>query len=157
MALLTLMTCLQSLPRGAFASNLYIMSNARKCTVFTFTLPDQPGQLLSLTNRLRAADIALRSFWATSNINKTSTLRCIAERDPQFRDFANSAELGISEEQAIYVLSAENSGGFLRVLEKLAGADINIGDIHAVSLDDEQGWVVWTDESQLDALITLIG
>ncbi len=151
------MTCFPSLPPGAFASNLYMMPNARKCTVFTFTLPDRPGQLLSLTNRLRAADITLRSFWATSNSDRTSTLRCIAERGPQFRDFANSAELGISEEQAIYVLSTENSGGFLRVLEKLAGADINIGDIHAVSLDDEQGWVVWTDESQLDSLIALIG
>ncbi|MBC8202700.1 MAG: hypothetical protein H8E91_02615 [Planctomycetes bacterium] len=133
------------------------MPTARKCTVFTFNLKDEPGQLLTLTNRLRAADITLRSFWATSNPDKTSTLRCIAERDPQFRDFANSAELNISEEQAMYIVQSENVGGFLRVLENLANADINIGDIHAVTLEDEQGWVVWTDEEQLDSLIDLIG
>ncbi len=133
------------------------MSTARKCTVFTFTLPDTPGQLLTLTNRLRAADITLRSFWAVSNEDGTSTLRCIAERDPQFRDFSNSAELNVSEEQAIWIVSHDDAGCFLRVLEKLASAEINIGDIHAVTLDEEQGWVVWTDEEQLDSLIELIG
>ncbi len=133
------------------------MSTARKCTVFTFTLKDEPGQLLALSNRLRAADITLRSFWATSNKDNTSTLRCIAERAPQFRDFANSAELNISEEQAMYIATAENVGGFLRVLEDLASAKINIGDIHAVTLADEQGWVVWTDQEHLDSLIELIG
>jgi len=133
------------------------MSSSRKCTVFSFSLPDEPGQLLTLTNRLRAADITLRSFWATSNNDKTSTLRCIPERDAQFRDFVNSAELKASEEQAIYVISPESGGGFLRVLETLANAEINIGDIHALTLKDEQGWVVWTDEEQLDSLIELIG
>ena len=112
---------------------------------------------MTLTNRLRAADITLHSFWATSNNDKTSTLRCIPERDAQFRNFVNSAELKASEEQAIYVISPESGGGFLRVLETLANAEINIGDIHALTLKDEQGWVVWTDEEQLDSLIELIG
>ena len=102
------------------------------------------------------ADITLRSFWATSNDDGTSTLRCIAERDPQFRDFSHSAELQVTEEQAILIVSHENAGGFLRILEKLASAEINIGDIHAVTLKDQQGWVVWTDEEQLDLLIDLI-
>ncbi|MBT4584768.1 MAG: hypothetical protein HOC93_06780 [Phycisphaerae bacterium] len=132
------------------------MSSARKCTVFTFTLTDKPGQLLYLSNRLRMADITLRSFWATSNDDGTSTLRCIAERDAQFRDFSHSAELHVTEEQAILIVSHEIAGGFLRILEKLASAEINIGDIHAVTLKDQQGWVVWTDEEQLDLLIDLI-
>lgn len=133
------------------------MNTTRTCTVFSFSLPDVPGQLLILTNRLRAADITLLSFWATSNKNKTSTLRCIAEREAQFRDFAQSAELEATEEQAIYIVAAESGGGFLRVLEKLSSAEINIGDIHAVTLEEEQGWIVWTDEEQLDSLIELLG
>ena len=132
------------------------MPTTRTCTVFSFSLPDVPGQLLALTNRLRAADITLLSFWATSNRNRTSTLRCIAERETQFRDFARSAELEASEEQAIYIVASGSGGGFLRVLEKLAGAEINIGDIHAVTLEDELGWIVWTDEEQLDSLIELL-
>jgi len=132
------------------------MPTTRTCTVFSFSLPDVPGQLLALTNRLRAADITLLSFWATSNRNRTSTLRCIAEREAQFRDFARSAELKASEEQAIYIVASGSRGGFLRVLEKLAGAEINIGDIHAVTLEDELGWIVWTDEEQLDSLIELL-
>ena len=132
------------------------MPTTRTCTVFSFSLPDVPGQLLALTNRLRAADITLLSFWATSNRNRTSTLRCIAEREAQFRDFARSAELEASEEQAIYIVTSGSGGGFLRVLEKLASAEINIGDIHAVTLEDELGWIVWTDEEQLDSLIELL-
>jgi len=133
------------------------MISTSKCTVFSFSLPDVPGQLLSFTDRLRTADITLRSFWATSNSDKTSTLCCIAERDPQFRDFAKSAELNAKEEQAIYIVTPESGGGFLRFLEKLAGADINIGDIHAVTLEDEQGWIVWIDQEHIESLIELIG
>ena len=133
------------------------MSTTRKCTVFSFSLPDVPGQLLSLTDRMRTADITLRSFWATSNNDKTSTLQCIAERESQFRDFAKSAEINASEEQAVYIVAPESGGGFLRVLEKLASAEINIGDIHAVTLEDEQGWVVWIDKEHIDSLIELLG
>ena len=132
------------------------MSSSRKCTVFSFSLPDVPGQLLTLTNRLRAADITIRSFWATSNIDKTSTLRCIPERDAQFRDFSKSAELDIEEELAIYVTAGDRGGAFIRVLETVASLNANIDSIEAVSLEGATGWVISTDKSHVDSLLTQI-
>lgn len=143
----------RALPPGAYASNLSSMPKAIKCTVFKFTLSDKPGILLSLANRLRAADISLLSFWARSNKDNTSTMRCIAERDSQFRDFSKSAELGAEEEVAIHVTANERGGDFIRVLEKVAGVNVNIEAIEAVSLAGQTGWVLWTNQGQVDSLL----
>ena len=144
---------LQSLLRGVNACNLLLMVEANQCTVFRFTLSDKPGILLSLANRLRAADISLQSFWARGNDDSTSTMRCIAERDAQFRDFSLSAELDVQEEVVIYVTSNEDGGDFIRVLEKVAGVNVNINAIEAVSLAGQTGWILWTDKDQVESLI----
>ncbi len=129
------------------------MAKAIQCTVFRFTLSDNPGILLSLANRLRAADISLHSLWARSNEDNTSTMRCLAERDPQFRDFAKSAELGAEEEVAIHVTTNEGDGDFIRMLEQVAGVNVNINAIEAVSLEGQTGWVLWTDKDHVGSLL----
>jgi prephenate dehydratase len=130
------------------------MVHATQCIIFRFTLPDTPGILLRLANKLRAADISLLALWARSNQDNTSTMRCIAERDAQFRDFSLSAELSAEEEVAIHVHSAEDGGEFIRVLEKVASVNVNITAIEAVSLSGQMGWVIWTDEEQIESLLT---
>ena len=129
------------------------MAKAIQCTVFKFILSDEPGILLSLANRLRAADISLLSFWARTNNDSTSTMRCIAERDSQFRYFSKSAELGSEEEVVIHVTANEGGGDFIRVLEKVAGVNVNIEAIEAVSLAGQTGWVLWTNQEQVDSLL----
>ena len=129
------------------------MAKAQQCTIFRFTLSDNPGILLSLAHRLRAADISLLSLWARSNDDNSSTMRCIAERDPQFRDFAKSAELGAEEEVAIHVTTSEGGGDFIRVLEQVAGVNVNINAIEAVSLEGQTGWVLWTDKDHVDSIL----
>jgi hypothetical protein len=129
------------------------MPNAHSCTIFRFTLPDQPGVLLALANRLRTADITLLSFWARSNDNDTSTMRCIPERDAQFRDFAKSAELITTEEVVVHVTVDDRGGDFIRVLETVANLNANIDAIEAVSLEGKTGWVISTDRAHADSLI----
>jgi hypothetical protein len=129
------------------------MAKATQCTVFRFILSDNPGILLSLANRLRAADISLLSLWARSNEDNTSTMRCLAERDPQFRDFAKSAELQAEEEVAIHVMTSKGEGDFIRVLEQIAGVNVNINGIEAVTLAGQTGWMLWTDKDHVGSLL----
>lgn len=132
------------------------MPKATTCTVFTFQLANQPGILLTLATRMRSADITLLSLWASSNSDNTSTLRCIPERDMQFRDFAKSAELLAVEETAIYVTADDRGGDFIRVLETVAGLNANIDAIDAISLDGKTGWIISTDKSHFDLLLSQI-
>jgi len=129
------------------------MPNAQSCTVFRFTLPDKPGVLLALANRLRAADITLLSLWARGNDDKTSTMRCIPERDPQFRDFVKSAELITTEEVVVHVTADDRGGDFIRVLETVANLNANIDSIEAVTLEGKTGWVISTDKAHVDSLL----
>ncbi len=132
------------------------MSKATSCTVFRFDLPDQPGILLALANRMRTADITLMSLWARGNNDNTSTMRCIPERDAQFRDFAKSAELQINEEKVIHVTEDERGGDFIRILEKVANLNANIDAIEAVTLEGKTGWVISTDSDLVDSLLTQV-
>ncbi|MBC8309074.1 MAG: hypothetical protein ISR75_02180 [Phycisphaerales bacterium] len=130
------------------------MPKATQCTVFRFDLSDKPGVLLQFTHRLRTADITLLAFWARSNEDGSATMRCIAERDSQFRDFAKSAELSAIEEVAIHVTADDGGGDFVRVLEKVAGVNINIDAIEAVSLAGKTGWVLWTEKEHVASVLS---
>jgi hypothetical protein len=132
------------------------MPIAKACTLYSFTLPDRPGVLLALANRMRAADITLLSLWARSNEDQTSTMRCIPERDAQFRDFAKSAELQPDEETVIHVSTHEHGGDFIRVLETVATLNANIDAIEAITLENKTGWVITTDKSHVDSLLAQI-
>ncbi len=132
------------------------MSIATSCTLYCFTLPDRPGVLLTLANRLRAADITLLSLWARSNADQSSTMRCIPERDAQFRDFAKSAELNPTKETVILVSTHNHGGDFIRVLETVASLNANIDAIEAVSLEGQTGWIITTDKSHVDSLLKQI-
>ncbi|MDP7006549.1 MAG: hypothetical protein QF718_10120 [Phycisphaerales bacterium] len=132
------------------------MPESKTCTIFRFTLPDKPGVLLALADRLRAADITLLSFWARGNGDQTSTMRCVAESESQFRDFAKSAELNASEELAIHVSAEDRGGDFIRVLEKVASLNANIDAIQAVTLAGSTGWMIWTEKEQIESLLSQI-
>jgi len=105
---------------------------------------------------MRTADITLMSLWARGNNDNTSTMRCIPERDAQFRDFAKSAELQINEEKVIHVTEDERGGDFIRILEKVANLNANIDAIEAVTLEGKTGWVISTDSDLVDSLLTQV-
>ncbi len=81
-------------------------------------------------------------------------MRCIPERDSQFRDFATSAELNATEEVAVHVTGSETGGEFIRMLENIATANLNLKEIEAVSISGKTGWILWLDKEHVDTLLT---
>ncbi len=132
------------------------MLNAEPCTVFSFTLDDRPGQLLALANRFREADITLRSLWVSENGDGTATMECVPERDPQFRDFAKSAEIQLGEDPGVYVTATDHGGDFIRILEMIAGASINLEALEASSLGGGVGWVIRAGEDGQEPLLAAL-
>ncbi|MBI69582.1 MAG: hypothetical protein CMJ38_06190 [Phycisphaerae bacterium] len=132
------------------------MFNIDTCTVYNFHLPDHPGVLLAFANRLRTADIPLKALWAQGKSKVDARIRCIPERDPQFRDFAQSAELELNEEIVVYITAIDSGGEFHKLLERIASANININEMQAVNFGGETGWMIWTDEEQIEPLIESI-
>ncbi len=130
------------------------MQHASQCTVYNFILSDKLGTLLHFANRLRTADVELLSLSTRSNEDGTATMRCIPERDSQFRDFATSAELNATEEVAVHVTGSETGGEFIRMLENIATANLNLKEIEAVSISGKTGWILWLDKEHVDTLLT---
>ena len=132
------------------------MPIATLCTVFNFTLINKPGVLLNFANRLRAADVSLLTLSAREHGKLDSTIRCIPERDPQFRDFAKSAELQVAEETVIHVIEDDRGGDFIRILERIATLNANIDSIEAITLNGKTGWIIATHKSHVDLLLMQI-
>ena len=144
------------LAHGESASNLPFMFTIDTCIVYNFHLPDKPGILLAFANRLRTADIPLKALWAQGKSKVAARIRCIPERDPQFRDFAKSAELELHEEVVVHISSTDSGGEFHKLLERIASASININEMQAVNFGGKTGWMIWTNEEQVEPLIESI-
>ena len=108
---------------------------------------------MSFANKLRTADIELLSFSTQSNGDGTATMRCIPERDSQFKDFATSAELSEKEEVAIHITGCETGGDFIRMLEKIATANLSLNEIEAVSISGKTSWILWLDKEHVNTLL----
>ncbi len=124
---------------------------------FTFALPDRPGELAALAGRLRAADVNLLSIRATPEApGDRAIVDCVAESADQFREFARSADLAVTEQPVIYVEGVDEPGALRHILEQVAGAGVNVAAIEAVSFAGRYGAVLRVDPADWPTALSVI-
>jgi hypothetical protein len=124
---------------------------------FIFPLADRPGALAALAGRLRAADVNLLSIRALpESPGDHARIGCVPESADQFRAFADSAGLEITEHPVIYIEGVDQSGALRHILEQVAGAGINISSIEAVSFAGRYGAVLHVEPSQWPMALAVI-
>lgn len=124
---------------------------------FTFPLADRPGALAALAGRLRAADVNLLSIRALPEApGAHARLGCVPESADQFRAFADSASLDVTEHPVIYVEGVDASGALRHILEQVATAGVNITSIEAVSFAGRYGAVLHVEPNQWPTALSVI-
>ena len=78
----------------------------------------------------------------------------IFEVDDLDSSFATSAELNAIEEIAVHVTGNETGGEFIRMLENIATANLNLKEIEAVSISGKTGWILSLDKEHVNTLLT---
>lgn len=110
---------------------------------FTFPLADRPGALAGLAARLRAADVNLLAIRALpENGGEFAIIGCVPESADQFREFAESAGLAVTEQPVVWVEGVDETGALRHILEQVASAGVNLSSIEAVSFAGRYGAVL---------------
>ncbi len=123
---------------------------------FSIDLPNRPGELARLASILREADVSLVGLWGYGSGQGQARFYCVPERAEQFRDFAQSAGLSVTEGKTFYLSGSDRPGALVEWLDKIAAAGINLQAIEAVGIHGEFGCFIWAEPKDLDNLKKLL-
>ena len=123
---------------------------------FAIELPDRPGELARLAKKFRAADVSLIGIWGYGGKGQNARFYCVPESADQFRNFADSAGLNITEGTTFYLSGSDTVGTLVRMLEEIASSGVNLHAIQCVSFNGEFGCFVWADPADWETLTRLI-
>ncbi|MFK7960138.1 MAG: hypothetical protein AB8G96_06395 [Phycisphaerales bacterium] len=127
------------------AGTLVVMRACQMRSDFTFALPDRPGALAALAATMRAADVNLLSLRAVPELpGEQAMVGCVPESADQFRNFADSAGLSVTERPVCFVEGVDEPGALRHILEQVASADINVESIESVAFAGRYGALLRT-------------
>ena len=92
-----------------------------RMTDFSFVLPDEPGALARFAAQVRTSDLNLIGLWGHGgqSIANAGEARfsCVPQNTDQFRNFAESAGLEVTEGTTFFVGGHDDPGSLSRTLE----------------------------------------
>jgi len=96
-------------------------------------IADKPGEGARVLNAFKDAGVNLAAFLGYPKARKAEVIIAVEEKAPALGPIARKAGLALGKKQKALLVSGEDRPGALaEVLEKLAGAGINIVSSHAV-------------------------
>ena len=131
------------------------MAKWARVSDFSIKLPDRPGELARLAAKLRAADVNLVGLWGYGGEGDLARFYCVPESAEQFRAFLESAELEADEGVTFFLTGTDHVGALVKMLERIAGAGVNLHAIQSVAYHGEFGCFVWADPKDWEALSRL--
>ncbi|MEE8508612.1 MAG: hypothetical protein V3T07_06060 [Myxococcota bacterium] len=132
------------------------MSKWAMMSDFSIDLPDRPGELARLASMLRQADVNLVGLWGYGAGKDKARFYCVPERAEQFRNFARSAGLAVTEGKTFYFTGTDRPGALVEWLEKIAASGVNLLAIEAIGIHSEVGCFIWVEPKDFDTVAGLL-
>ncbi len=126
---------------------------------FSITMPDRPGELMTLSTKLRDSEINLYGLWGyggVDSINGNSRFYCVPENAAAFREFIKRENIKFEEGLTIYLTGPDSGGALVETLELIASEGINLHAIQAVAIRGEYGCFIWADPQHWDKLSQIL-
>lgn len=96
-------------------------------------IADKPGEGARLLNAFKDAGVNLAAFLGYPKARKAEVIIAVEEKAPALGPIARKVGLALGKKQkALLVTGEDRPGALAEVLEKLAGAGINVVSSHAV-------------------------
>lgn len=96
-------------------------------------IADKPGEGARVLNAFKEAGINLTAFLGYPKARKAEIIIAVDEKAPALGPVAKKVGLALGKKQkALLVTGEDHPGALAEVMEKLAGAGINVASSHAV-------------------------
>jgi hypothetical protein len=122
------------------------MMVVRKLRSYQLAIPDKPGEMARVLQMLRAAGVNLVGAWGFSTWGGQGELFIVPEDHDALLRTTGKAGLSAKEAICFHVSDENRLGAAAEVLEKIAGAGVNLAGADAVAVGDELGMVLWSHE-----------
>jgi len=133
------------------------MPKVGRVTYFVANLEDQPGALLKVMQDLKANSLGLTGLWGFATQEGRAQLYVVAKNPDKLRNSWRASGLLAEEGTGFLVKGADRTGAFLKPLEALSQAGINIRAIHAITVAGNYGSILWVDASNVERAAEALG
>jgi hypothetical protein len=120
------------------------MASVRKASYYSMKVPQRPGSGAQLLAALQAAKVNLLAFTGFPE-GGGAQVDFVPQDNARFVKAARAAKLRISSRKTAFVIQGDDRVGALtRVMERLAGAKINVVSVQAVTAGKRRfGAILW--------------
>jgi len=109
------------------------MAEVTPVVYYVGMIADKPGEGARLLNAFKEAGINLAAFLGYPKARKAEVIVAVEEKAPSLLPVARKAGVALGKKQkALLVTGEDRPGALAEVMEKLAGANINVITAHAV-------------------------
>jgi hypothetical protein len=110
------------------------MAEVTPVVYYVGMIADKPGEGARVLNAFKEAGINLVAFLGYPKARKAEIIIAVEEKAPALGPVARKVGLALGKKQkALLVTGEDRPGALAEVMEKLAGAGINVATAHAVS------------------------
>lgn len=125
-------------------------------TYFSVSAEDRPGELAQFMVNLREHGLDLAGLWGFSLGDSKAQIIIVAKDPERFREIVSSTTLRVMEGECVRLEGDDRVGILHEVLSRIAGENINIHAIDAVSVDKNFACYLWSDENRLDEIRAIV-
>ncbi len=110
------------------------MAEVTPVVYYMGTIADKPGEGARVLNAFKEAGINLIAFLGYPKARKAEIVIAVEEKAPALGPTARKVGLALGKKQkALLVTGEDRPGALAEIMEKLAGAGINVVSAHAVT------------------------
>jgi hypothetical protein len=123
---------------------------------FSLSVEDQPGALSGIIHTLRNERIELAGLWGFGLGDGQAQIIVVPRSHEQFREVVHHVGISALEGICLHISGSDSLSILHNVLTKVADKGINIHALDAISTEGAFGCYLWSDESNIEVLRTLV-
>ena len=118
---------------------------------------DRPGMLAEIARGLKWRNISLRGLWGFATNTGEVHLFCVSNDLQALKEFLLHENYSFQEGRAVYVYGPDETGSLVEMLEKLAGAGLNIRAMETVAAGNQFAAYLWFEEKEEEKAFRTLG
>jgi predicted amino acid-binding ACT domain protein len=131
--------------------------SARRVTCFSLSVQHRPGVVAGLARALKQNDVDLTALWGFGMGPGQAQIICQPTDPAKFRKVASAAGWSVTEGVAFEIAGEDQVGALVDMLDRVAGAGLNLEAINAVAVAGQYGGCVWAQKGQETKLEKILG
>ncbi|HJZ85009.1 MAG TPA: hypothetical protein VKN99_07535 [Polyangia bacterium] len=129
---------------------------AKRSRYFSIGVEDKPGELAKFAKRLKDAGVNLAGLWGFGMGAGKGQFMAVPEDAAKFKKALEGSPWKATEQTCFYVTGEDRVGALCEILDRVAGAGINLQAVDGIGLGGRCGAYLWTDPKDVEKVAKIL-